>query len=82
VTPLAPPAGYTSNSYKPMKASEIRDLSLDEIRERIREEEQELQNKRFQHAIAGLENPVSDLRNRRRRIARLRTILVQKEGQA
>lgn len=63
-----------------MKASEIRDLSVAEIQQRIAEEEQELQNKRFQQAVAGLENPVVDLRERRRRIARLKTILTQKEA--
>jgi len=61
-----------------MKASEIRDLSAEEIRQRIVEEEQELQNRRFQHAVAGLERPVSEIRGRRRRIARLKTILGQK----
>jgi len=63
-----------------MKPKEVRDLSIEEVRQRIAEEEQELQNKRFQHAIAGLENPVSDLRLRRRQIARLKTILKQKEA--
>lgn len=62
-----------------MKASDIRDLSAQEIQQRITEEEQELQNKRFQKAVAGLENPVVDIRERRRRIARLKTILRQKE---
>jgi large subunit ribosomal protein L29 len=61
-----------------MKPSEIRDLSVEEIRQRIAEEEQELQQKRFQHAVAGLENPLSEIRIRRRRIARLKTILDQK----
>jgi len=63
-----------------MKASDIRELSAQEIRQRIAEEEQELQTKRFQHAVAGLENPVSDLRQRRRRIAQLKTILHQKDA--
>lgn len=62
-----------------MKASEIRDLSLVEIRQRIAEEEQDLQNKRFQHAVAGLEKPVSEIRDRRRHIARLKTILDEKQ---
>lgn len=63
-----------------MKASEIRELSTQEIQQRIAEEEQELQNKRFQHAVAGLENPVSDLRQRRRRIAQLKTVLKEKSA--
>jgi large subunit ribosomal protein L29 len=63
-----------------MKASEIRDMSAQEIQQRIAEEQQELQNKRFQQAVAGLENPVSDIRERRRRIARLKTLLREKQG--
>ncbi len=63
-----------------MKAKEIRELSAQEVQQRILEEEQELQNKRFQNAVAGLENPVSDLRMRRRNIARLKTILKEKEA--
>lgn len=65
-----------------MKAKEIRDLSVKEIQQRIAEEQQEMQNKRFQHAVAGLEDAVSDIRLRRRRIARLKTILKQKETAA
>jgi large subunit ribosomal protein L29 len=65
-----------------MKPKEIRDLAPQEIRQRIAEEEQELQNKTFQHAVAGLENPVGELRQRRRRIARLKTILKNKDAEA
>jgi len=65
-----------------MKPKDIRELSVNEIRQRILEEEQELQNKRFQQAIAGLENPVGELRDRRRRIARLKSILHDKEATA
>jgi large subunit ribosomal protein L29 len=64
-----------------MKAKEIRDLAPLEISQRIGEEEQELQNKRFQHAVAGLEDPVGELRNRRRRIARLKSILKVKQAE-
>lgn len=62
-----------------MKASQIRDLTVTEIQQRIEEEEKALQNKRFQHAIAGLENPVGDLRARRRLLGRLRTLLKEKQ---
>jgi len=61
-----------------MKAKEIRELSTEEIIERIREAEAELQRLRFQHAIAELENPMQ-LRNLRREIARLKTILRERE---
>lgn len=57
-----------------MKAKEIRELSVEEIEQRIREEEEEIEHLRFQHAVATLQNP-SLLRQKRRLIARLKTIL-------
>ncbi len=60
-----------------MKAKEIRELGADEIRERIREEEEQLEHFRFQHAVATLSDPIQ-IRTKRRLIARLRTILAQK----
>ena len=62
-----------------MKAKEIRELSADEIAERVREEEEQLQQLTFQHAIAQLENPMV-LRSKRRLIARLNTILNEKQA--
>ena len=61
-----------------MNAKEIRDLSADEIRERIREEKEQLNQLHFQHAIAELPNPMV-LREKRRLVARLTTILKEKE---
>ena len=61
-----------------MKPKEIRDLKVDEIRQRINDEEEQLRQLHFQHAIAKIENPML-LREKRRLIARLRTILHQKE---
>lgn len=62
-----------------MKAKDIRELAPAEIQQRIVEEQQELQNKHFQQAVAALENPVGELRERRRRIARLKSILREKQ---
>lgn len=61
-----------------MKAREIHDLSRDEIAERIREESEQLRALHFQHAIAELPNPMV-LRHKRRLVARLKTILNQKD---
>jgi large subunit ribosomal protein L29 len=61
-----------------MKANEIRDMTLEEIRQRIDENESTLQALRFQHAVAQLEDPMV-LRRTRREIARLQTILKEKE---
>ena len=64
-----------------MKPKEIRDLSEQEIEQRIKEDEHEMSNLAFQQAIAGLENPLI-LRTGRREIARLKTILKQKQAEA
>jgi len=64
-----------------MKPKEIRDLSEQEIEQRIKEDEHEMSNLAFQQAIAGLENPLV-LRIRRREIACLKTILKQKKAEA
>lgn len=57
-----------------MKPKDIRELSTQEIEQRIQEEQETLNTLRFQHAIAQLEDPTV-LRRTRREIARLRTIL-------
>jgi large subunit ribosomal protein L29 len=63
-----------------MEADQIRDLSVEEIETRIDEEEEELEELKFQHAIQGrLENPII-LRTKRRFIARLKTILNEKQA--
>ena len=61
-----------------MKAKEIKELSSEEIVERIREESDQLRQLHFQHAIAELPNPMI-IREKRRLVARLKTILKQKE---
>jgi large subunit ribosomal protein L29 len=65
-----------------MEADQIRDLSIEEIETRIEEEEEELEELQFQHAIRGrLENPII-LRTKRRFIARLKTVLNEKRQTA
>jgi large subunit ribosomal protein L29 len=59
-----------------MKPKEIRELSADEIRRRIEEEERDLDELTFRHAVANLEDPLV-LRRKRREVARLKTILAQ-----
>jgi large subunit ribosomal protein L29 len=64
-----------------MEADQIRDLSVQEIETRIEEEEEELEELKFQHAIRGrLENPII-LRTKRRLIARLKTVLNEKTAE-
>ena len=65
-----------------MDADQIRDLSIEEIETRIDEEEEELGELQFQHAIQGrLENPML-LRTKRRLVARLKTIRNEKRNAA
>ena len=56
------------------KASEIRDLPVDEIERKLIETKEELFNLRFQHATGQLDN-YRRLRELRREVARLKTIL-------
>ncbi|UCD86390.1 MAG: 50S ribosomal protein L29 [Desulfobacterales bacterium] len=61
-----------------MKASELRELTVEELEHKLSDMTQELFNLRFQHATDQLEN-ATRLRQARRDIARIKTIL--KEGQ-
>ncbi len=56
-----------------MKASEVRELTADEIDRRLRETRQELFNLRFQHATGALDNTAA-LKAVKRDIARLLTL--------
>jgi len=60
-----------------MKAAELRDLSDEEMRGKLRELQEELFNLRFQLATGQIEN-VGRIRVVRRDIARLKTIQHQK----
>ena len=61
-----------------MKTSEIKDLTTDEIREKIETEKAALTNMKMNHAVSPLENPML-IRTTRRNIARLMTELRKRE---
>ncbi len=61
-----------------MKAKDIRDMNASEIEERISENQKDITELRFRRVVAGLEDPVI-LREKRREIARLKTILNEKK---
>ena len=61
-----------------MKAIEARELDVEELEERLAETRRELFNLRFQHATGQLEN-TGQVREVRRNIARLLTVLNQKQ---
>jgi large subunit ribosomal protein L29 len=62
-----------------MKAVDLKDLSIQELKKRLMDEEENLANLRFQLATSQLESPIK-VRTVRRDIARLKTVLRQKEG--
>ena len=64
-----------------MKSSEIRELSVKEILERVENEELFLSKQKMNHAISPLDNPLK-IRHSRRNLARLKTILKEKETEA
>jgi len=64
-----------------MKVNEIRDLADDKIRARIDETREELMNLRFQQSTGELSD-TSRLRETKRLIARLETILHEREQKA
>ena len=61
-----------------MKASEIRDLSSEEIRRKAKDLKEELFNLRFQHEVGQLENP-QKMKQTKRDIARVKTIITESE---
>lgn len=64
-----------------MKAHELNELSVQELRQRLSDEQESLANLRFQLATSQLESPIK-VRTVRRDIARLLTVLRTKERTA
>ena len=62
-----------------MKASEIRDMTADELNSKLDELKQELFNLRFQHAVNQLANP-KRLQAVKRDIARVKTFIRKQES--
>ena len=63
-----------------MKASEIREMSIADLRERIELEKANLDTMKINHAISPLED-TSKISKARKDIARMMTILAEKEAQ-
>ena len=61
-----------------MKNSEIRALSVEELKEKLSTEKEALQKLKFAHAISPIENPMK-IKDTRKLIARLSTELRAKE---
>ena len=61
-----------------MKASDLRDLSLDELKGKERDLTEEIFNLKFQHATGQLENTMR-VPQLKKDLARVKTVLRQKE---
>ncbi len=61
-----------------MKNSELRELTSEELRNKIEEYKEELFNLRFSQATGNLEKP-SRIRELRKLVARMKTILRERE---
>ncbi len=64
-----------------VKPRAIREMGADEIRTRVTELREELFNLRFRNTMKQLDNPLK-IRESRREMARLLTVLKEKERQA
>jgi large subunit ribosomal protein L29 len=61
-----------------MKSKEIRELNIDQLKQQLISKEEELFNLKIQLSTKQLENPMK-IRDARRHVARLKTILREKE---
>ena len=62
-----------------MKSAEIKDMSIQDLQDRIDAEKAKLSQLKVQHAVSPVENP-SIIKKSRRDIARMLTILRQKNS--
>ncbi|HMU77599.1 MAG: 50S ribosomal protein L29 [Bacteroidetes bacterium] len=63
-----------------MKQSIVRDLTTEEVKARIKEEADNLQKHKMQHAVSPMDNPMK-IRSTRKLIARLKTELNKRMSQ-
>jgi ribosomal protein L29 len=64
-----------------LKANELRDMNIQDLRDKLLSQKRELFNLRFQLATGQLENPMQ-IRNVKKDIARINTIITEKQTQA
>ncbi len=63
-----------------MKNNEIKDLTLDELKEKLGTEKESLRKLKFAHQVSAIENPMK-IKETRRVIAKINTLLHQKATQ-
>ena len=62
-----------------MKVREIREISENDLRQRINEEQENLAHLKFQKSVSQLESPIK-IRLARRLVARMKTMLREKKA--
>ena len=63
-----------------MKISEVREMSIEDLQDRIGVEKANLDTMKINHAVSPLEN-TSEIKKLRRDIARMMTVLAQKQNE-
>ena len=63
-----------------MKDTDIKDLTLDELKEKLGSEKEALRKMKFAHQVSAIENPMR-IKEARKLVARLKTQLTAKELQ-
>ncbi len=63
-----------------MKDTDIKDLTLDELKEKLGSEKEALRKMKFAHQVSAIENPMK-IKESRRMVARINTLLAQKAVQ-
>lgn len=64
-----------------LKANELRDMNIQDLKDKLLSQKKELFNLRFQLATGQLENQMQ-IKNVKRDIARINTIITEKQTQA
>ncbi|CAI8188867.1 MAG: 50S ribosomal protein L29 [Flavobacteriaceae bacterium] len=63
-----------------MKTSEIEKLSLEDLKDKLQEQQKQLKDLKMNHAVSPLENPLQ-IKAVRRTVARLLTAITSKENE-
>jgi large subunit ribosomal protein L29 len=63
-----------------MKTSEIEKLSLEDLKDKLQEQQKQLKDLKMNHAVSPLENPLQ-IKAFRRTVARLLTAITSKENE-
>ena len=61
-----------------MKITEIRNMTIDELNEKLTDTSKKLSQLKFNHSVQTIENPL-EIKTLRRQIAKLKTILNEKK---